>query len=94
MSLTDVPILADEDGVTEPYFCDLNIKLGSLGKGSLVSLHNMKTTSDMVGLSSTNDCTHKRPMWMHLKTSQASYESPNNGSATSKALSFFQESHT
>ncbi|KAK4347060.1 hypothetical protein RND71_033399 [Anisodus tanguticus] len=54
----------------------------------------MKTTSDIVGLSFANDCTHKRPMWLYLKTSRALYESPNNGSTTSKAFSSFQESQT
>ena len=39
------------------------------GTSDTVSLVIMKTTSDMEGLSIGLSCTHRRPMWMHLKTS-------------------------
>ena len=45
------------------------VKAGVFGGGRVVSLANMKITSDMVGRSVAASCTHNSPMWMHRETS-------------------------
>lgn len=47
----------------------LKMKAGCLGEGRVVSLLNIRTTADIVGLSTAPSCTHKSPICMHLNTS-------------------------
>lgn len=55
-----------------------------------VSLLNIKTTEDIVGLSSALSCTHNSPTCMHLRTSDGKYElSIIDESINSKAFSSF-----
>ncbi|KAK2978977.1 hypothetical protein RJ640_017541 [Escallonia rubra] len=67
---------------------------GCLGDERVVSWHSMNATSDIEGRSFANSCTHKSPMWMHLRTWCAWYNSPNDGSATSRALPSLHRSQT
>jgi uncharacterized membrane protein required for colicin V production len=46
----------------------LNKNAGFWGWQRGVSLHSMKTTSDIVGLFVAYSCTHKSPIWIHLRT--------------------------
>lgn len=48
-----------------------------------VSLLSIKTTEDMLGLSSACSCTHSRPTCIHLNASEAEYESPTDESTSS-----------
>ena len=62
-------------------------KPGYLGSGiDAVSLLNIKTTEDIVGLSSARSCTHIRPTFMHLSTSDTEYESANDESISSSVF--------
>lgn len=36
------------------------------GGGRLISLLNINTTSDMLGLAVADSCTHNRAIWIHL----------------------------
>ena len=45
------------------------IKYASFFSKRRVSFENIETTSCMVGLSVPWSCTHNRPIWMHLNTS-------------------------
>lgn len=55
-----------------------------------VSLLNIKTTEDIVGLSSALSCTHNNPTCMHLRTSDDKYElSIMDESISSKAFPSF-----
>lgn len=47
----------------------LKINAAWLGGGRFTSLHNIKTTSDMLGLAVADSCTHNSPIWIHLKIS-------------------------
>ena len=59
--LEDVSVSMKETSVTKP---------GTLGSGTVeFSLPSMNKTDNMVGLSSTRCCTHKRPTLTHLITS-------------------------
>ena len=66
---------------------------GFLGDGRTISLLNMRTTADIVGRSLTSSCTHKSPIWIHLKASSRSYDC-NVESRISKALSSFHSFQT
>jgi len=58
---------------------------GWLGLGrATVSLANMTTTVDMVGLSAASSWTHNKPMCMHFITSLALYVFSSTGSNISK----------
>lgn len=60
---------------------------GCLGCGiDTKSLLNIKTTVDMLGLSSVCSWTHNRPTCMHLITSPAEYDSPAAESISSNPL--------
>ena len=62
-------------------------KPGCLGCGiDAVSLLNIKTTEEIVGLSSARSWTHIRPTCMHLSTSDTEYESANDESISSSAF--------
>ena len=68
---------------------------GVLGWGIVaVSLLNINTAEDIVGLSSAFSWTHKRPTCMHLKTSQGLYELPTDLSNTSNPFPSFHCLHT
>ena len=68
---------------------------GVLGWGIVaVSLLNINTAEDIVGLSSARSWTHKRPTCMHLKTSQGLYELPTDESSTSSPFPSFHFLHT
>lgn len=68
---------------------------GVLGCGIVaVSLLNISTAEDIVGLSSARSWTHKRPTCMHLKTSQGLYELPTDESSTSTPFPSFHFLHT
>jgi len=54
-----------------------------------VSLLNINTTEDIVGLSSARSCTHNSPTCMHLKTSDGEYELAMEESISSKAFPSF-----
>jgi hypothetical protein len=65
-------------------------KPGFLGCGSdAVSLLSIKTTEDIVGLSSARSWTHKSPTCMHLNTSDSENESPTDESIMSNARPSF-----
>lgn len=65
-SFTETPLDEEESGPPQTF---LKINAGLLGGGRLVSLPNMNTTSNMVGLSIAISCTHKSPICMHFNTS-------------------------
>lgn len=63
-------------------------KPGCLGSRSNMSLLNIKTTTDMFGLSLGSCCTHNRPMCITLNTSEISvHDSLTASSISSYALS-------
>jgi hypothetical protein len=55
-----------------------------------VSLLNINTTEDIVGLSSARSCTHNSPTCMHLRTSEGEYELSMEESISFKAFCSFQ----
>lgn len=68
-------------------------KPGSFGWGKATpSLLNIRSTDGIAGLSFGSFWTHKRPTWMHLSTSNSTYESSKQGSISSKPLSLFHSS--
>lgn len=74
------PLDASEFG-----FLDWNMNAGFFGEGRVVSLPNMKTTSNMVGRSVEHSCTHSSPIWMHFETLSSGYDWPRDGSTISNA---------
>ena len=64
------------------------------GKSWRVSFESIETTSTMLGLSVAWSCTHKRPTWMHLNTSDGRHD-PSSivGSISSKPLPSFHNCH-
>ena len=59
-----------------------------------VSFESIETTSNMVGLSIALSCTHKRPTWMHLNTSNGGHDSFSMVESTSsKPLPSFHTCH-
>lgn len=48
---------------------------GCLGHGNEPSLPNIRTTDDILGLSSGCCCTHNRPTWMDRNTSGGQHDS-------------------
>lgn len=58
-----------------------------------LSLLSIKTTDDMLGLSSACSWTHSRPTCMHLNASEAEYESPTTGSTSSNPFPSFHSFH-
>ena len=72
----------------------LKIKAGGFGEGRVVSQLSMRRIANMVGRSIASSCTHKSPIWMHLKTSWESNDSVIDESTISKALSFVHSSQT
>ncbi|KAK1557738.1 hypothetical protein Q3G72_030786 [Acer saccharum] len=62
--------VVDESG---SFFLVANVDF--LGEGIIVSLLNIKTTVDMLGLSLALSCTHKNPTWMRLRSSFEGHES-------------------
>ena len=68
-------------------------KPGSLGSGSAVSLLNIKTTVDMVGLYSGHSCTHNRPTWIDRNTSFGLHDSFSELSISSNCLSSLYSLH-
>lgn len=67
---------------------------GCLGSGILaLSLLNISTADDIVGLSSARSCTHKSPTCMHLKTSDMGHEVSIDASINSVILSSFHSFH-
>lgn len=71
----------------------LKTNAGCLGEGKVISLFNITTTADMVGLSNASSCTHNSPIWMHLNTSWGGYESFRDESIISNGLSAFHDCH-
>jgi hypothetical protein len=58
---------------------------GCLGMGRvMVSLANIWSTDDIVGLSAGSSCTQSSPMWMHLSTSVATLDFSSIGSINSR----------
>lgn len=67
---------------------------GFLGCGIVAfSLLSIKTTEDIVGLSSARSCTHNSPTCMHLRTSDGEYELPMDESISSNAFPSFHSFH-
>lgn len=62
------------------------MKPGSLGSGNELSLANIITTDDMLGLSSGCSCTHKRLTWMQCNICDAVQESSKHVSISSNGL--------
>lgn len=58
-----------------------------------VSLLSIKTTEDIVGLSSARSCTHNNPTCMHLRTSDGEYDLSMEESISSNAFPSFHSFH-
>ena len=72
----------------------LSMKAGFIGRGgSTISLLSMETTSDTVGRSWANSCTHNSPTCMHLKISISKQGSYIIASINAIALSMFHNFH-
>ncbi|KAK4367537.1 hypothetical protein RND71_011329 [Anisodus tanguticus] len=63
-----LPSLLDELSASADWLLPVK-KPGSLGEDNGASLDNISTTDDMLGLSSGLCCTHNRPTWTDLCTS-------------------------
>lgn len=83
-TVQDWSCLLEEESVSSGFLFLSRQKPGFLGWGIVaVSLLNIRTTDDIVGLSSARSWTHKSPTCMHLNTSEGEYESPTEGSIIS-----------
>ena len=72
----------------------LSINAGCFGWGrSTISLLSMEITTDTIGLSLANSCTHNRPTCMHLKISIWKHGSDMNGSIKATMLPAFHNFH-
>lgn len=58
-----------------------------------LSLLSIKTTEDMLGLSSACSCTHSRPTCIHLNASEAEHVSTNDESTSSNPFPSFHSFH-
>lgn len=68
--------------------CVLRVKKsGCLGWGSSISLLSIKTTTDMLGLSSGYGWTHNNPIWIARNTSDGLHDSTIASSSSSQNLS-------
>lgn len=64
------------------------------GQSWRASFESIETTSSMEGLSFAWSCTHKRPIWIHLNTSDGGHASSRIiGSISSKPLPSFHNCH-
>ena len=72
----------------------MSTKAGCFGEGRVVSQLSMRRIANIVGQSVASSCTHKSPIWMHLKTSWETNDSVIDESTISKALSTLQSSQT
>ena len=100
-SITEIVTLFKEqfsDSIIES-FCSPAIVLiknaGCFGGESWrVSFESIETTSSMVGLSVAWSCTHKRPTWIHLNTSDIGHDSSSIArSISSRPLPSFHNCH-
>ena len=87
----DPSCLTGEESISDRYLPVW--KPGSLGSGSAVSLLNIKTTVDMVGLYSGHCCTHNRPTWIDRNTSFGLHDSFTELSISSNCLSSLYSLH-
>lgn len=84
-SSTKVPMSSELLSVKKP---------GSFGWGNgAPSLPNMNTTDDIAGLSTGSFWTHNRATWMHLCTSNSTYEYSKHWSISSEHLLLFHSNH-
>ena len=83
--------LLDEESTSSEFFPIR--KLGSLGSGSKLSLPNIITTNDMLGLSSGSCCTHKGLTWMQRNISGRVQELSEHISISSKGLDSLHNFH-
>ena len=77
--------LRSEDFVSKAICLSVNACFFGRGR-STISLLSIETTTDAVGLSSANSCTHKRPTCMHLKISISKHGSDIIGSINAAML--------
>ena len=64
------------------------------GESWRVSFESIETTSSMVGLSVAWSCTHTRPTWIHLNTSNIGHDSSSIArSISSRPLPSFHNCH-
>ena len=72
----------------------LSVNAGCFGWGrSTISLLSIEITTDMVGLSFANSCTHNKPTCTHLKISNSKHGSDIIGSINATMLSAFHNFH-
>ena len=83
--------LLDDESASSEFFPIR--KPGSLGSDSKLSLPNIITTDDMLGLSSGCCCTHKRLTWMQRKISSRVQDSSKHVSISSKGMPSFHNFH-
>jgi hypothetical protein len=89
----ELSIPRDDESVSKKHLSEYKPGLLGLGTNTL-SPSNIKTTDDIVGLSSGCCWTHKRPIWIHFKIdSWVVTWSSSNGSINSMALFSFQSFH-
>lgn len=95
MSFTEAGAPAQPEASWPESIILLLINAGLLGEGTFTSFPSMNTTSSMLGRSVACSCTHKSPIWIHLKTSWAGYDasSPNEESTISRDLPSVHRSH-
>jgi hypothetical protein len=86
-----------DSGLLEEELASINFlsvkKPGSVGWGNVPSPLNIRTTVDMLGLSSGECCTHNRPTWIDLITSVRSLVSTIKLSISSKGLPSLNSFH-